>query len=170
MIELVRCLTILHWSAAGVAVPGVMMRRRGAVRKRRYGAGAGIDADGLDADGTPASQSQRASQRAGAGRRESGVSATAWRRKPMPPGWYGPGGTREQVLERDGWRCRIGLADRCIGDASAVDHIDPDGPEEMDNYRAVCDPCHGWKTGVEGAKGKAQKAARAEKQRHPGYL
>lgn len=143
----------------GRGCPG--MRRRGVRKRRTYGA----DADGMLADGTPAST--RSSGRRG------GLSSTAWRRKPMPDGWDGPGGTRELVLARDEWRCQIGLPDRCNGRAIAVDHIDPDGPEEMDNYQSVCGPCHAWKTGVEGAQGKAQKAARerAKSARdHPGYL
>lgn len=139
------------------------MRRRGTVRKRRYGAGAGADADGIDSDGAPAS---RTSRTRGAG----SLSRTAWRRKPLPNDWLGPDGIRQRVLERDGRKCQIRLADRCVVDASAVDHIDPDGPERMDNYQAVCVECHRWKTGVEGAKGKAQKAAARRAERHPGYL
>lgn len=140
-------------------------RRNGARRASARAVAAGMHEDGAPVDPTELEGVEYS--RAG-----SGLSPTAWRRKPMPPGWYGPGGTREQVLKRDGGRCKIALADRCDGVAVQVDHIDPDGPESMDNYQAVCIPCHRWKTGVEGAQGKARKA-RDRKQgteKHPGLL
>ena len=142
-------------------------RRNGARRASARAVATGMHEDGAPVDPI---ELDGVGDMAVAGR--GGLSPTAWRRKPMPPGWYGPGGTREQVLERDGGRCKIALADRCDGTAVQVDHIDPDGPESMDNYQAVCIPCHRWKTGVEGAQGKARKARDRQQgtEKHPGLL
>jgi len=52
---------------------------------------------------------------------------------------------RTYVLNRDGWRCRIGLAG-CSGHATEADHIEPvdEGGAYYDpaNLRAACKSCN----------------------------
>ena len=53
--------------------------------------------------------------------------------------------TRLQILQRDGYRCKIGLT-KCSGLATAVDHIVPlayGGQKyEASNLRATCASCN----------------------------
>jgi 5-methylcytosine-specific restriction protein A len=55
---------------------------------------------------------------------------------------------RRRVLERDGWRCRLGFLG-CAGAADSVDHIIElaDGGAEFDegNLQAVCRRCNSVK-------------------------
>lgn len=52
---------------------------------------------------------------------------------------------RSQVLERDGYRCLVGM-EGCTGAATQVDHIHPlafgGQPYEMSNLRASCASCN----------------------------
>lgn len=50
---------------------------------------------------------------------------------------------REQVLQRDGYRCRL-RSDICTGRATRADHIVPrkqGGADALGNLRAVCAAC-----------------------------
>lgn len=52
--------------------------------------------------------------------------------------------TRQRILERDSFRCQIGL-DVCTGRATCVDHIVPrarGGDDSDSNLRAACAPCN----------------------------
>jgi len=59
------------------------------------------------------------------------------------------------ILERDGWRCRIGLP-KCTGRAVEVDHIvarvDGGDPWAASNLRASCEYCNRSRGGTAGAK------------------
>ena len=60
---------------------------------------------------------------------------------------------RRQVLERDGYACRLRYPDLCIGKASEVDHVvqpEAGGTNDPSNLQAVCVPCHRRRTGQQG--------------------
>lgn len=66
---------------------------------------------------------------------------------------------RKRILTRDDYRCRI-RGDRCLGEATEVDHRDNTRGDHYDwdsNLQAVCVPCH---------KAKTQREARAARTRH----
>jgi 5-methylcytosine-specific restriction endonuclease McrA len=52
------------------------------------------------------------------------------------------------VLERDNWRCQIGIVGRCKGKANTADHIQAvaEGGALLDpaNLRAACTPCNAY--------------------------
>jgi 5-methylcytosine-specific restriction protein A len=52
---------------------------------------------------------------------------------------------RKQVLERDGYRCLVGM-EGCTGIATQVDHITPlafgGSPYELSNLRGSCAKCN----------------------------
>lgn len=92
-----------------------------------------------------------------------------WRRRPLPRNWESE--LRPYVLDRDGHRCqwpmrRGGL---CKMPARDVDHIDPDGPDEEWNLRALCPHHHASKTGREGAAAR-WAGSRLPPEQHPGLL
>jgi 5-methylcytosine-specific restriction protein A len=103
------------------------------------------------------------------------------RRVPRPyelrPGWANrPAGNAyayrghwpkrvREVLERDGYRCRLNFPDICIGRASQVDHIvqpEAGGTNDPSNLRAVCVPCHRRRTGRQGAAASRRRFERKE--------
>lgn len=123
-------------------------------------------------------QAGRTTQRAGhSGRRRRKAaepSQTAGRGSRWGAGRRAvPAEVRRQVMERDGWRCRV-----CGAPATVVDHIvnvariederlpiDPDG---LSNLQAMCDLHHRSKTGREGQRARPQRKRPSE--RHPGLI
>lgn len=94
-------------------------------------------------------------------------SARSRRRGELPAGW---GALRARVLERDGGRCVV-----CGGPANQVDHVDPSGPHELWNLRALCRTCHMRRTQAQSAA--ARMRGREDRRsvlwppgRHPGFL
>ncbi|HET7386750.1 MAG TPA: HNH endonuclease [Nocardioidaceae bacterium] len=69
-----------------------------------------------------------------------------------------------EVLERDGYRCRLRY-DVCIGTATIADHkqaVKLGGAEfDLANGQAACEPCHKVKTQAEA------QAARPRRRRQP---
>jgi hypothetical protein len=57
---------------------------------------------------------------------------------------------RDRVLGRAGYRCQIRKPDRCVVMASDVDRIDNTLGYDDFNCQAACEPCHQWKTSMEG--------------------
>ena len=53
--------------------------------------------------------------------------------------------TRKEILERDGYRCTIGM-EGCTGEATQVDHIHPlafgGDPYSANNLRGACANCN----------------------------
>jgi 5-methylcytosine-specific restriction enzyme A len=65
-------------------------------------------------------------------------------------------GIRQQVLQRDNYRCQI-RGPKCEIAATQVDHITPvykGGTRELDNLRGSCRKCHSAKTSGEGHQAK----------------
>ena len=63
---------------------------------------------------------------------------------------------RVEVLERDGYVCRIGIEGVCTGHAEVVDHVIPivagGDPFDVDNLRAACRPCNSTLGGIVGQR------------------
>jgi 5-methylcytosine-specific restriction protein A len=93
---------------------------------------------------------------------------------PMPKDWPK---IKAQVLERDGYRCRI-RGPRCLGRANQVDHVIPRWkierqrlPIDFDderNLQSTCGPCHRSKTGKDANSMRGTRLRPPEK--HPGLL
>jgi 5-methylcytosine-specific restriction endonuclease McrA len=62
--------------------------------------------------------------------REGRISGRPWRR------------IRDRVIERDVGLCQMCKAAGLIRAGNEVDHIDNDGPDDMDNLRLLCKQCH----------------------------
>ena len=93
-----------------------------------------------------------------------------WRTVALPPGWYGRGGVREQVLLRDPV-CM--LRTHCRGAPSEqVDHMGAADDHRLHMLRGVCIPCHAHRTGQQGATASnAMRHRRARPvPRHPGLI
>ena len=84
---------------------------------------------------------------------------------------------RNKVKKRDGYRCTHinERGERCIEDATDVDHIRPGDDHSLDNLRSLCSWHHLKKSGSEGAAARAavlkrnsMKFKRVEK--HPGLM
>lgn len=84
------------------------------------------------------------------------MAGTSWRRSPMPPGWYRKGGTRDTVLERDGYRCRLAFAG-CEGVASEVHHAGAHDNHRLEQLLAVCPTCHRRQTASDAGKERARR-------------
>ncbi len=90
------------------------------------------------------------------------------RRQPWSQGGGNPRTTtkdhrarRLRVLQRDGYRCRIGYPGCCRGVATICDHIVAlglGGPDTDANCQAACGPCSARKAGKEG--NQAMRATR----------
>ena len=93
---------------------------------------------------------------------------TGWvgstRRARLPPDWPE---RRLAVLDRDGWRCQI-RGPRCTGRATDADHIVRGDDHSLTNLQAACPPCHGRKSGQEGAA--ARPSINRPRERHPGLI
>lgn len=64
----------------------------------------------------------------------------------LPGNWRN---LRAAILLRDGYQCQIN-GHGCWGQATEVDHIQPDSNHDPANLRAVCHYCHGKKSSREG--------------------
>lgn len=86
------------------------------------------------------------------------------RRKELPANWQQ---LRREVLYRDGGQCVF-----CGNKATDVDHIDPHGPHDVDNLRALCHHCHMSRTQEQSVRarqrGNARPAPHRPASRHPG--
>lgn len=75
--------------------------------------------------------------------------------------------TRLQVLERDGYRCRI-----CGAPANEVDHItewSDGGTDHPSNLRTLCTPHHRAKTAAHAASTRwAKQTTTRQPEQHPG--
>ena len=85
---------------------------------------------------------------------------------------YGQGGgrgwqrARANVLRRDEYRCKAGVLGICIGHATQVDHVQSlaslgiprshPAANDPSNLRAICAPCHEFKTERERVKALAE--------------
>ena len=70
-------------------------------------------------------------------------------------GWRGPGGLREQILNRDRRLCQDCLANGRYTEATQVDHVlskRQGGTDDPSNLRSLCAPCHSRKTAREDAR------------------
>jgi len=90
--------------------------------------------------------------------------ATSTRRLRLPRDWPK---IRAAILERDGYRCRLGLP-VCTIQATEVDHIFRGENHAESNLQAVCRDCHQVKSSSEGAAAKPKRLRPVEK--HPGLL
>ena len=77
---------------------------------------------------------------------------------------------RRQVLRDDNWVCQIQMADRCLGNASEVDHIDRGDDHSRGNLQAACWRCHAKKSSMEGLEARRRKRELSKRppERHPG--
>lgn len=90
--------------------------------------------------------------------------ATSTRRLRLPRDWAR---IRRDILDRDGYRCRLG-SPVCTIEATEVDHIARGDDHRESNLQAVCRNCHARKSSFEGAAAKPKRLRPAE--RHPGLL
>lgn len=123
-------------------------------------------ATGAHDDGTPLDEGEYA-QAVERAKKDRQRSKTTRRTHDLPPDWPV---RRQKVLERDGWRCQLELADRCVGEAKVVDHIDPKGSDELDNLQALCVECNNWKTARDAAQVRHEAERQQRRSEHPGYL
>lgn len=93
----------------------------------------------------------------------------------MNTSWSGsrrsfPTGVRQQIMERDGWRCQIN-GPTCNGKATQADHRIPHaegGSDDIANGQAVCAACHDVKTRQERMRGVAKRSRKRRPMQHPG--
>lgn len=95
---------------------------------------------------------------------------TSDRRQFLPPNWED---LRQQVFERDGWRCRWKLPSgaRCPRRATDVDHTGDRDDHRLIKLRALCSHHHGKLSSQQGVQAREKrKAPRKRKRvdRHPG--
>ena len=91
---------------------------------------------------------------------------TQKRRNELPTNWSS---LRLSVLRRDRRTCQARF-DGCVGTATEVDHIYRGNDHSEDNLRAICKPCHSFKSSIEGHEARARRRALKKRppERHPG--
>lgn len=77
---------------------------------------------------------------------------------------------RRHVLKRDDHTCQLQLPG-CLTEADQVDHITSvanGGPDDPDNCRAICQPCHNKVTAQQAAAARARRRSGRRRPRlHP---
>ncbi|GGO42316.1 hypothetical protein GCM10012287_02900 [Streptomyces daqingensis] len=101
----------------------------------------------------------------------SGQWAGSDRKARLPSNWAK---LRLRVLRRDGHRCvhTFSRGQRCIADATDVDHIKAGDDHSLSNLQSLCREHHKLKTQQEAQEGKRRADARARypEAKHPGLL
>lgn len=89
------------------------------------------------------------------------------RRSRLPRDWEA---RRKHILNRDGWRCTIGIPG-CLGDATEVHHTKAHDYHEPDGLVAICSRCHATITGKDARASRRDIAPRKRKpEQHPGWI
>lgn len=90
---------------------------------------------------------------------------TSRRRQQLPADWDR---RRRRILERDRYRCTLGL-DGCTGAATEVHHLGSPDDHSDRNLAAACSHCHAVETSHESQRARGVGAARRRpKPKHPG--
>lgn len=91
--------------------------------------------------------------------------ATSDRAARLPADWPQ---IRADVLERDGYRCKIRWDEGCEAVADEVDHINRGDDHRRENLQAACGWCHGKKSSAEGNAARTRWSSKRKPERHPG--
>lgn len=91
-----------------------------------------------------------------------------WRRSPLPKGWDRE--IRPRILERDGHRCTVTLADgtRCRSRATDVHHIGSEDDHRDKNLTSVCGWHHKRFTSTKANATRRRISQHRESESHPG--